>query len=206
MYSGMQTSARIYSKYRATECHGLAPAQSGPFEDIRIVGRLACRWSCGFDRGQEILGRSTRTEGREYHRRLPAWHFLPDVIGAIDVDKLAAEAGMAALASKSFEAFGEGDRKPKRGGVNIAESLSGFQKDDKGVSPADTAAEKADERTLRGIGTQVKGKDFAGKMIGYGETIWGYTEEGMINKAKASTAFQPAIDAMVSAAIAGALQ
>ena len=55
------------------------------------------------------------------------------------------------------------------------------------------------------VGAQVKGKDFAGQMIGYGETIWGYAETGMVNKAKTSTAFQAAIDAMVAAAIAGAL-
>ena len=71
----------------------------------------------------------------------------------------------------------------------LLRSLIGFQKDDKGVSPADTAAEKAVSTLAAAIGAQVTGKDFVGKMIGYGETIWGYTEEGMINKAKASTAF-----------------
>lgn len=131
--------------------------------------------------------------------------FSPEVIGAIDVDKLAAEPGMAGLARKSFEAFGKA-MADNKGGANIADMLIGFQADEKGVSPADTAAEKAVNTLSAAIGAQVTGKDFAGKMIGYGETIWGYTETGMLNKAKASTAFAAAIDAMVAASIANALQ
>ena len=158
-------------------------------------------------KSQEPLSDKTRTkiDAAGAVSDLQKGLFGPDVIGAIDVDKLAAEPGMAGLARKSFEAFGKALEENK-GSINIAEMLIGFQKDDKGVSPADTAAEKAVNTLSSAIGVQVSGKDFAGKMIGYGEMIWGYTEEGMINKAKGSTAFQSAINAMVSAAIAGALQ
>jgi hypothetical protein len=131
--------------------------------------------------------------------------FAPEVIGAIDVDKLAAEPGMAGLARKSFEAFSKA-MEANKGNTNVADMLLSMQANDKGVTPADTAAAKAINTLSSAIGVQVKGKDFAGTMIGYGETVWGYTETGMIQKAQKSTAFQQAINAMVAAAIAGALQ
>ena len=128
-----------------------------------------------------------------------------DVIGALDVDKLANEPGMAGLARKTFAAFGKALDANAADAPNVADKLIGFKADEKGVSPADTAAQKAVETLAGAIGATVKSEDFAGKMIGYGETIWGYTEAGMIGKAKTSTAFQSAIDAMVNAAISAAL-
>ena len=154
--------------------------------------------------GQKIAG-GDKEKGRKIIEDFQNGIFSADVIGAIDVDALAGQAGMAALAAKSQEAFAQAIADKAGTSTAVVDTLLGFKADDKGVKPSDTAAEKAMAALASSVEAQVKGKDFAGKMIGYGETIWGYTEEGMLNKAKTSTAFQAAIDAMVNAAISAAL-
>jgi hypothetical protein len=149
--------------------------------------------------------KTTKVDAAGLVKNLQKGLFAPEVIGAIDVDKLASEPGMAGLARKSFEAFSIA-LQANKGKTNVADMLLGMEANEKGVTPADTAAAKAVNTLAAAIEAQVVGKDFVGKMIGYGETVWGYAEQGMINKAKGSTAFQAAIDAMVAASIAGALQ
>lgn len=113
---------------------------------------------------------------------------------------------MGKLATQAQESFTKAiSAQPGASGI-VVDTLLGFKVDEKGERPADKAVTKAMNQFASAVGATVKGEDFAGKMIGYGETVWGYTEEGMINKAKSSGAFQAAIDAMVAAAIAGALQ
>jgi hypothetical protein len=183
---------------------GLAPGKNGAFEEIyRLQAWLADgSWA---ETGQKFAG-GDKDKGRKIIEDFQRGIFSPEVIGAIDVDKLASEAGMASLAEKSQAAFAKAIADKAGTGTDVVDSILGFKKNDKGVSAADTAAEKSMSQLASAVGAQVTGKDFVGKMIGYGETIWGYTEEGMLNKAKASTAFAAAIDAMVAASIAAALQ
>jgi hypothetical protein len=183
---------------------GLAPGKNGAFEEIyRLQAWLADgSWA---ETGQKFAG-GDKDKGRKIIEDFQRGIFSPEVIGAIDVDKLASEAGMASLAEKSQAAFAKAIADKAGTGTDVVDSILGFKKNDKGVSAADTAAEKSMSQLAAAVGSQVTGKDFVGKMIGYGETIWGYTEEGMINKAKSSTAFAAAIDAMVAASIAAALQ
>jgi hypothetical protein len=183
---------------------GLAPGKDGAFEEIyRLQAWLADgSWA---ETGQKFAG-GDKDKGRKIIEDFQRGIFSPEVIGAIDVDALAAEAGMASLAEKSQAAFAKAIADKAGTGTDVVDSILGFKKNDKGISAADTAAEKSMTQLADAVGTQVTGKDFAGKMIGYGETIWGYTETGMLNKAKSSTAFAAAIDAMVAASIAAALQ
>ena len=182
---------------------GLAPGKNGAFEDIYRLQAWLNDGSWG-DVGQKFAG-GDKEKGRKIIEDFQNGIFSADVIGAIDVDALAGQAGMAALAAKSQEAFAQAIANKAGTSTSVVDTLLGFKADDKGVKPSDTAAENAMAALASSVEAQVKGKDFAGKMIGYGETIWGYTEAGMIGKAKTSTAFQAAIDAMVNAAIAAAL-
>ena len=182
---------------------GLAPGKNGAFEDIYRLQAWLNDGSWG-DVGQKVAG-GDKEKGRKIIEDFQNGIFSADVIGAIDVDALAGQAGMAALAAKSQEAFAQAIANKAGTSTSVVDTLLGFKADDKGVKPSDTAAENAMAALASSVEAQVKGKDFAGKMIGYGETIWGYTEAGMIGKAKTSTAFQAAIDAMVNAAIAAAL-
>ena len=183
---------------------GLAPGKNGAFEEIyRLQAWLADgSWA---ETGQKFAG-GDKGKAKKIIEDFQKGIFSPEVIGAIDVDKFASEAGMAALAEKSQAAFSKAIADKSGAGTDVVDSILGFKKNDKGVSAADTAAEKSMNELAKSIGVQVTGKDFVGKMIGYGETIWGYTEDGMISKAKSSTAFAAAIDAMVAASIAAALR
>ena len=182
---------------------GLAPGKNGAFEDIYRLQAWLNDGSWG-DVGQKFAG-GDKEKARKIVEDFQNNIFSADVIGAIDVDALAKQAGMAAFADKTREAFVQSIANNAGTSTSVVDTLLGFKADDKGNMPGDAAAQNAMNALASSVGAQVKGKDFAGKMIGYGETIWGYTEAGMIGKAKTSTAFQAAIDAMVNAAIAAAL-
>ena len=82
---------------------GLAPGQNGAFEDIyRLQAWLNDgSWA---DVGQKFAG-GDKEKGKKIVEDFQRGIFSPEVIGAIDVDALAREAGMASLAEKSQAAF-----------------------------------------------------------------------------------------------------
>ena len=156
--------------------------------------------------GQKLAG-GNKEKAKKIIEDFQRGIFSPEVIGAIDVDALAKEAQMAELAGKTQAAFVKAISDRTGNNTVAVKALLGLQAgDERGVTSSQTAAADAMHTLANNIQTEVKSKDFAGRMIGYGEMLFGYTEQGMVNKAKQSTAFQAAIDAMVASAIAGALQ
>jgi hypothetical protein len=132
--------------------------------------------------------------------------FSPDVIGAIDVDMLSRQAGMAALAEKSQAAFTAAIA--ARSGTDsttankVLGAVLGF--DAKGGNTAvDTVSAKAGARVVKTLGDQLGGKDLVGDMLGFGEVLWGHFEDGIVKQAKDSGALKSAIWEMVGAALAG---
>lgn len=85
---------------------------------------------------------------------------------------------------------------------DVADALLGNKADSKGRKPSESAAENAINALASAIGKAVKGKDFVGQMIGYGETIFGFVEDGMVTQAKQSGALAAAIDALVLSSLA----
>jgi hypothetical protein len=182
----------------------LAPGANGPFENIYRLQAWLNDNSWG-DIGQKFAG-GDKGKAKQIVQDFQNGIFSPGVIGAIDVDQLANQAGMADLAAKSQEAFAKAIAAKAGTSTDIVDNLLGLKAETGKQSPQQIAIRGAMDSFAGNVETEVKGKDFAGKMIGYGDTIWGYAESGMIDRAKKSTAFQQAIEAMVAAAIAGALQ
>jgi hypothetical protein len=176
-----------------------APGMNGAFEDIyRLQAWLQDgSWA---DIGQQIAG-GDRGKASKIIEDFQNGIFSPEVIAAIDVDKLANQAGMADLAAKSQEAFSKAIAQRAGVGQSVVDNLLGTKADAKGNRASDTAVASAMNTIAGSIETQVKGNDFAGRMIGYGETMFGYFEDGIVNKAKRSAALTAAIDAMAAAAI-----
>jgi hypothetical protein len=131
--------------------------------------------------------------------------FSPEVMGLVDTDALVNEAKMAELAEKTQAAFAE--KIAQKAGVktNLVSNLFGYGSTGEGEKSGAVAEKQADEamnKVATSVGDTVNGKDFAGKIIGYGDTIWGYFEKGIVDSAKQSSALQAAIDGMVANALA----
>jgi len=177
-----------------------APGAGGAFEDIFRLQAWLNDSSWG-DVGQRLAG-GNKEKARQIVQDFQNGIFSPEVIGAIDVDQLANQAAMQDLAGKSQEAFAKAIAGKAGVADSVVKNLLGVNPNAKGDKPADTAAADAMNALAGSVGTVVKGKDFAGQIMGYGETIFGYVESGMVNKAKTSGALQSAIDAMVAGAFA----
>jgi hypothetical protein len=179
---------------------GNQPGGNGAFENIyRLQANLK---DSSWDQTLQQFAGGDKEKARQIVQDFQNGIFSPDVIGAIDTDALAKQAGMAALAEKSQTAFAAALAGKAGTSTAIIDTLLGFKANEKGVTPASTAATAAMDALANVVGTTVKGKDFAGQMIGYGETIFAYVEDGMVSEAKKSGALNAAIDAMVAGAFA----
>lgn len=180
-----------------------APGSNGPFEnmfralDVAKLGD-ASPWAAQLGLTQE----DARRISEDFQRGI----FSEGVMSLINVDALVNEAQMAALAEKSQAAFVDAIAKKAGVGNNVVGAmfgLSGGTTGAGGASPAQKSVEAAMTQVAGVLGDTVAGKDFAGRIIGYGENIWGYFEQGITDKAKSSTVLARAIADMVTAAIAG---
>jgi hypothetical protein len=196
------------------------PGNNGPFEDIfraADVAKLgqASPWAEQIAKQLGVDPSEVQAKAQETVTAFAQGFRTPEVRKLINEAMLVDQVQQAEAAKASLDSWGK--EIAKEAGVNVNLKSSGTAmfdatfgsitaKNNKGTSPVDTSAEKTVSAFAGAVGSQVKVEGFVTKMGGYGETIWGYTEAGMIKKAKASVAFQAAIDAMVASAIAGALQ
>lgn len=183
------------------------PGSNGPFENIFRAMAIA---NNGADTAQEQmwaqqLGLTPATAAKiaaDFQRGI----FSPEVMGVINVDQLVNEAQMADLAEKSQAAFVNAIAKKAGVKTNLVSSMFGLGGSGEGGGKGGgTGAEKqvaqAMDQVATSIGSTVAGKDFAGKMVGYGTTMWVSMEKGFVDTAKKSNALQEAIDGMVANAL-----
>jgi len=181
----------------------MQPGSNGPFENLfrtLDVAKLggASPWAAQLGLTQE----EARKIGADFQRGI----FSPEVIGLVDVNALINEAQMAQLAEKSKEAFANAIAQRAGVGTNVVSALFGLGGGSTGPGQGGngrTLVDSAMNQVAGVLGESVKAEDFAGRVTGYGEMIWGYFETGIVGKAQNSTALQRAIAAMVSAAIGG---
>jgi hypothetical protein len=178
------------------------PGGNGAFENIfraLDVAKLgdASPWASVLGLTQE----QAKKIGTDFQNQI----FSPEVMGLIDSDALVDQAKMAAMAEKSQQAFVDAIAKKAGVGGNIVSAMFGFGDKSGGAQGQDAKAKDMVDGAMSQVagvmGDTVKGKDFAGRIIGYGNDIWGYFETGIVDKAKASTSLQAAIDGMVAVAL-----
>lgn len=179
------------------------PGDNGPFENIfraLDVAKLgdASPWAAQLGLTQE----EARKIGADFQRGI----FSEGVVGLIDVNALINEAQMADLAQKSKEAFVNAIAQKAGVGTNVVGALFGLSGGSTGPgqgNQARTMVDSALNQVAGVLGESVQAVEFAGRVTGYGEMIWGFFETGIVTKAKTSSALERAIQAMVSAALSG---
>jgi hypothetical protein len=97
-------------------------------------------------------------------------------------NKLGVKDAGALVASKTFQAIA--------GGV------------DADPTQQTNAAKKVLDSYASNVQTIVSGKDYAGRMIGFGTTTWGYYEQGLLEGAGKSQVFIAAMNAAIAAYLA----
>ena len=87
--------------------------------------------------------------------------------------------------------------------MNLVSNLFGFNsKNGAGATVAQESVDAAMLQVATTIGDTVAGKDFAGKVIGHGKTVWGQFEKGFVSGAEQSSMLEAAIFAYVAKALA----
>lgn len=182
-----------------------APGANGAFENIfraLDVAKLGDKspWAAQLGLTQE----EAQKIGADFQQGL----FSEGVMGLIDVDALVNQAKLAELADKSKAAFVAAIAQKAGVGQTVVGALFGFEGaggsgKQGNATQAQQAVDSAMSQVAGVLGETVKGKDFARRIIGYGENIWGYFEKGIVDQAERSSALQQAISKMVAAAIGG---
>lgn len=179
------------------------PGANGPFENLFRTLDVAKQG--GASPWASALG-LTQEQAKKISEDFQRGIFSPEVIGLVDVDALVNEAKMAELAEKTQAAFAEKIAKQAGVKTNLVSNLFGYGsgggEGEKTGAVAQKQVNAAMQQVATTVGDAVKGKDFAGKIIGYGNSIWGYFEKGIVEQAKQSDGLQRAIDEMVAKALA----
>lgn len=178
-----------------------APGANGPFENIYRaldVAKLgaASPWAAALGLTQE----DARRISADFQRGL----FTEEVQGLINVDQLLGQIQSeqdAAASGAKFAQMLAGRLGVKDAGALVASQT--FQAIAGGIDADPTQQQNAAQRVLDAylgnVETVVTGKDYAGRMIGFGSTTWVYYESGLLEGAKASTVFARAVDAAIGA-------
>lgn len=178
-----------------------APGANGPFENIYRaldVAKLgaASPWAAALGLTQE----DARRISADFQRGL----FTEEVQGLINVDQLLGQIQSeqdAAASGAKFAQMLAGRLGVKDAGALVASQT--FQAIAGGIDADPTQQQDAAQRVLDAylgnVETVVTGKDYAGRMIGFGSTTWVYYESGLLEGAKASTVFARAVDAAIGA-------
>lgn len=182
-----------------------APGSNGPFEAIYRAQAVAVG---GIETDQErqwaeMYGLTPESAARivaDFQRGL----FTQDVTKLINVDQLVGQIQSEQAAAQSKTAFANmiaGKLGVQDAGALVASQT--FQAIAGGVEadPAQqaNAAQKVLDAYLNNVNTVVTGKDYAGRMIGFGSTTWIYYEQGLLEGAKESAVFAAAVDAAIGA-------
>lgn len=186
-----------------------APGQNGAFEDIF---RLQAWLNDGsWQETADKYAIASREQAQAIVANFQSGNITPDVAKLIDTEALAAQARLKTAAEANYAAFAQAIAAKAGTDKTTAQTVldNAF-----GVGTAkagdQTAAQKTGASAARALASafqvEISGKDFAGQMIGYGETVWGYAEKGIIDKAKTSKAFGAAIKLMVENVLASELE
>lgn len=186
-----------------------APGQNGAFEDIF---RLQAWLNDGsWQETADKFGIANKAQAQGLIANFQVGNITPDVAKLIDTEALVAQARLKTAAEANYAAFAQAiadkagtDKTTAQTVLDGAFGLGTAKTGDQ------TAAQKTGASAAQALASafqvEIKGKDFAGQMIGYGETVWGYAEKGIIDKAKTSKAFGVAIKLMVENVLASELE
>ena len=180
----------------------MRPGANGPFENLYRLLDVAKQgdaspWAAQLGKSQE----EARRISQDFQRGI----FSPEVMGLVNVDQLVNEARLAQLAEKTQSAFAQQIAAKAGVGTNLVANLFGFGSAGAGQKTGAVAEESvaaALKQVAGAVGVSVKKSDFAGTMVGYGNTIWGYFEQGIVSAAQKSDGLQRAIDGMVAKSLA----
>lgn len=209
-FSAAQQASISLSDQRPGGAGGVnAPGQNGAFEDIF---RLQAWLNDGsWQETADKYAIASREQAQSIVANFQAGNITPDVAKLIDTDALAAQARLKTAAEANYAAFAQAIAAKAGTDKTTAQTVldNAF-----GVGTAKTGDQTAAQKTgtsaaqalASAFQVEIKGKDFAGQMIGYGETVWGYAEKGIIDKAKTSKAFGAAIKLMVENVLASELE
>lgn len=178
------------------------PGNNGAFENIYRaldVAKLgdASPWAAQLGLTQE----QARKIGADFQRGI----FSDQVMGLVDVGQLVNEAKLAELAEQTQTKFAQQIAAKAGVKTNLVSNLFGYGSTGANGAQTGAVAEQqvanAMSQVAVTLGTTIKGKDFAGQIIGYGPTIWGYFETGIVDAAKQSNALREAFEVMAQKAV-----
>lgn len=190
-----------------------APGTNGPFEDIfraADVAKLggASPWAAQIAAQLGVSGEEVQAQAKAAVEAFAQGFRTPEVRKLIDEAMLVDQVKQAEAAKASLDSWGKEIAKQagvnpslKSGGAAVFDSAFGADKKTGKNDAAEAAAQNASTLMVDALGSKLK--DEAGRAIGFGQTLWGKFEEGIVDQAKSSGALRAAIDAMVAAALAG---
>jgi hypothetical protein len=182
-----------------------APGSNGPFEAIFRAQSIAVHGTGGANEQKwaQMYG-LTQESAKKIVADFQKGLFTQDVQGLINVDQLVGQIQSEQAAGESKTAFANmiaGKLGVKDAGALVASQT--FQAISGGVDADPTqqagAAQKVLDAYLNNVNAVVTGKDYAGRMIGFGTTSWVYYETGLLEGAKSSAVFASAVDAAIGA-------
>lgn len=182
-----------------------APGANGPFEAIYRAQSIAVHGTGGANEQMwaQMYG-LTPESAKQIVTDFQNGLFSEGVMKLINVDQLVGQIQSEQAAAESKTAFANmiaGKLGVKDAGALVASQT--FQAISGGVDADPTqqadAAQKVLDAYLNNVNTVVTGKDYAGRMIGFGQTSWVYYEQGLLESASASTVFTAAVNAAVAA-------
>jgi hypothetical protein len=185
-----------------------APGSNGPFEAIFRAQSIAVHGTGGANEQQwaQMYG-LTQESAKKIVTDFQAGLFTPDVIKLVDVNALTSQIQGEQAGAESTAAFAKmiaNKLGVKDAGALVASKT--FQAIAGGVDADPTqqtnAAKKVLDSYASNVQTIVSGKDYAGRMIGFGTTTWGYYEQGLLEGAGKSQVFIAAMNAAIAAYLA----
>lgn len=192
------------------------PGSNGPFENIFRAADVAKLGAASPWAAQLGL---TQDEAKRIVSDFAQGFRTPEVRKLIDEAMLVDQAKQAEAAAASLESWGNEiaakagvSASLKAGGKAVSDAIFGGLASGKDASgkdttgPQSTSAAEALKAFESAFSTEVKKEDFQTRMGLNGEAMWAAAEPGIVRRAKASTAWNAAIQAMVDSAIAASLE
>ena len=206
--SGAQSASKGLFDFGKGAGDLFAPGSNGSFEAIFRAQSIAVHGTGGANEQMwaQMYG-LTQESAKKIVTDFQAGLFSADVQKLINVDQLVGQIQGEQAAADSSAAFAKliaGKLGVKDAGALVAsqtyQAIAGGVDADPAQQTA--AAQKVLDAYLANVESVVTGKDYAGRMIAFGQTTWVYYEQGLLEGASTSAVFAQAVYAAIYAFMA----
>jgi hypothetical protein len=222
--SAIASAAESQSQRAADAIKGLLPEMNlggsdqatdpnGPYRDMRRAADVArlgqgSPWAAQIAAQLGVSPDEVQAKAKETITAFAQGFRTPEVRKLIDEAMLVDQTKQAEAAKASLDSWGKEIAKAagvnpnlKSGGAAVFDASFGADKKTGKNAAAEAAAQSASTLMVDALGSKLK--DEAGRAIGFGNTIWGNIETGLVDSAKKSGSLRAAVGEMVAAFLNG---